>query len=100
MVDCTCKPTLSPWALRYVRAYKPRFRNLMLKFLREKQSEHGTLCIGDIQQCIAMVFDVMEDDMSLRVALPDPDTKTMETAIEDYRAGRKRTIQDILNAVP
>ena len=97
MPRCTCESTISPSALRFVRAYKPRFGKLVMKFLEEKAGGDQNLQIQDVQQCIAMAYDVLLADTVDRIELPPPDATTMQTAIEDYRAGLQQTIGEILD---
>ncbi|MCG2682592.1 MAG: hypothetical protein L6306_03145 [Planctomycetales bacterium] len=100
MVLCRNENKLPQAALRFVRAYKPRFRNLMLRFLREKQqSGQNTWRIEDIQECIAMAYEVFEADVVGHIPLPEPDMATVNQAIEDYRNGRHRTTQEILDGL-
>lgn len=68
MTACTCQNKLNPYALRYVRGYKPRFQRLVLRFLREKNAElGGNLRIEDVQECISMAYVVFIEDVNDRI---------------------------------
>ena len=97
MSTCSCETELPYAALRFVRAYKPRFRELILRFLREKQVAKPTLLIEDIQECIAMAYEVLETDMRGRVDFPSPDLETAELARQQAREGKGCTIQEFLD---
>jgi len=96
---CTCEQSLPPGVLRYVRAFKPRFRDILLRFLNEKRKIVGTMEDKDIFECIAMAYEVLESDISTRVVFPSPDVKTVELARAQAKTGEGRTIREILNGL-
>ncbi len=101
MTVCTCQNKLNPYALRFVRGNKTRFQRLAYKFLQQKSADVGNnLRIEDVQECISMAYEVLIADASEQVAIPKLDTATAERCLEDYRAGRHQTVEEILNELP
>ena len=98
MIGCKkCEPSL-PWSvMRFVRAYKPKFRDILVRFLQERRERCGTLRDRDVFECVGMAYEVFESEMSSRVAFPAPDAKTVELAIQQAKTGEGQTIQEILN---
>ncbi len=95
-----CESALPFSALRFVRSYQPRFRKLVVKFLQTKQANKSDLRIEDVQECIAMAYEVFTDDVGGQVAIPELDQDMTLAAIRDYRNGRYQTIQEILDELP
>jgi hypothetical protein len=74
-------------------------RTAILRLLQDRMASGNDISQQDIFDCIGVACEMLEIEIESRVALPQPDTKTIEAAQEAAREGRGSTIDEILNGL-
>lgn len=100
MQYCDCKTPLPFSVLRWVRAFGPRMQAGLVKSLKKRQEEKGTLSAQDVGECISIAWDMLEADVESRLEFPPPDALRVKLARQQAQEGRGCTIDEILNELP
>lgn len=92
-----CVTPLPFYVLRWVNAFGPRMRNVMVKALQARQATKDRLTIQDMSECIDMAWTLLQADVEMRVQYPPPDSDAVAVALEEARRGEVTTIDEILD---
>ncbi len=87
--------------VRFLRCYKPNLRGRIERLLRERVALKGgqasALSYDEILACVSIAYDEMVREADEMTRLPEPDPDTMRSALEDFKAGRCESIDEVIS---
>jgi len=93
----TTEISLPPGVRAHVRRFSPHFGGLVEKYALQRMQAFGpdtTFTMDDVQDCISLAYG---EYISQKDEKGAPDFRVMENSLVEFRSGRSRPVEDILD---